>query len=320
MSHAPRLSRTLLALSVGAVLLSPGLAFGDSPQQQGWWTATNPGALVPMGGQGSADVPADGLLVQPGPQAPTAYAALLYPLPTGALPDTLTLAAAPGSATPPEAKLAVCPLVEPQFEQAQGGPMTDAPAYDCSRTLVATLDAASSTFTFELSDLALRGTVGLALVPGDTTSRVVLAKPGEESLTTVDGLSTGRGTSTPASGLDGGTASSGDAGVTSAPALNTGGLATPRLPAAPPALASAEEPALAPPAAEKETVPAVGATQVAQTALVTSEGGEGIRRFLTGLIAIGVSLAVLLWAFVGGSPTSASSSTASSDASGAQPG
>src|SRR5207253_242273 len=125
--------RLLLAAAAAVMALGvvPTAAHADAPRDQGWWTVTNPLPAPP-------DVPARGLLVQGGGGgAPTAIAAVLYELDSGATAGTLTLAVAPNSATTPGATLQLCPLLQPINHAEQGGPMADAPPYNCGHKVTA---------------------------------------------------------------------------------------------------------------------------------------------------------------------------------------
>jgi hypothetical protein len=168
-------------------------AHAEAPAQQGWWTQANP-ALASQSGlpvpapPAPADVPANGLLVEGGSSAasPTAYAALAYQLPATATVGVLTLIVAPQSATTPNSTLRICPLTNPALNAEQGGPMTDAPAYDCTHSTTAHASPSGNNFQFRVSTLASNGTLAVALLPTAPTDRVVFNQAGADSLTVAE--------------------------------------------------------------------------------------------------------------------------------------
>src|ERR1017187_2829247 len=105
-----------VAITVVAVAGFSPSAGAASPAQQGWWTVANsgpaPGGLPGLAPPAPADVPSNGLLIEGGAAAasPIAFAALVYPLPTGATVGPLTLSVAPNSGAAPATTLQVCPL------------------------------------------------------------------------------------------------------------------------------------------------------------------------------------------------------------------
>ncbi|MCW2572532.1 MAG: hypothetical protein JWO88_2590, partial [Frankiales bacterium] len=163
--------------TMGAVLglASPGYA--DSPSSQGWWNAANQGLAQPPD---PPDVPSDGLLLQGGLSAPSAYAALAFTLPPETTAASLTLDVA--STATQATSVQACPA-KPGWKPAQGGPMADAPPYDCARSVAAVLTADGKHLVFrDVSGLAtIDGALSLALVPGDS-DRVALAKPDASAL------------------------------------------------------------------------------------------------------------------------------------------
>ena len=165
------------ALAVVAVVgFAAGAAIADAPVQKGWWTS----ASSPLGGAAAPDVPADGLLIEGGPSAPVAYAALVYPLASGTDVGKLTLRIAPNSATNPNSSLEVCPLDQPSINAEQGGPMTDAPAYKCDTH--ASAKPADGGYQFDVAALVSDGALAVAVVATDPTDRIVLSAPDAESL------------------------------------------------------------------------------------------------------------------------------------------
>ena len=160
-------------------------AGAETPSQQGWWTATNPGSI---GGSpappASPDVPPGDLLVEGGMAAssPTAFAALVYQLAPGATVGTLSLQVAPRSATTPDATLELCALANPAISADEGGPMADAPSYDCHGSVTAQPASSGDTYRFQVSSLVADGALAVAVLPTAPTDRVVLSKPDDGSL------------------------------------------------------------------------------------------------------------------------------------------
>jgi hypothetical protein len=159
-----------------------------APDQQGWWTTLNQGSAPELGKPISAptppDVPAKGLLVE-GPStstSPVAYAGLVYYLPLGATASTLTLTIAAKSATTPNATLELCPLVNPVLNPEQGGPIADAPPYDCSHSVKAAPNSAGSAYEFKISPFVANGSLAVAILPTSPTDRVVFDQPDANSL------------------------------------------------------------------------------------------------------------------------------------------
>ena len=169
--------RRLLPL-LGLLLLLPagGTAGADTPSQQGWWTSTNPGGLA----LSSPDVPAKGLLVEGGGSKVVAYAAVVYPLAPGATAGILTLKIAPDTITTSGSTLRVCPLVDTTITAEQGGPMAQAPRYDCARQATAT--ARDSSYQFDVSSLGSPSTLAVAILPTSGVDRVVFNQPDADSL------------------------------------------------------------------------------------------------------------------------------------------
>jgi hypothetical protein len=187
-----RLVAVLWMTATGVVSIATTVANADAPVSQGWWTVSNPGGLPANPADATAaDVPSDGLLVQAGPVNPTApcnctaFAGLIYEIADGVTASDLTLKVAPNSATTPVATLEMCVLANPTFTAKQGGPLTDAPNYNCKQHEAASLAAGDSSFTFHVGSLVSDGILAVAILPGDSNSRVVLSKPAKGSLTTV---------------------------------------------------------------------------------------------------------------------------------------
>ncbi len=184
----------LVAAAVAGTILGiafPAVASSQAPVQQGWWTSSNPGS-TPVAPPPPPDVSATGLLVQGGLGSPSsgngAYAALRYVLPADASVGPLTLRQTASSASTPGATLSACALAVSSFIAEQGGPIVDAPAYDCTHRVdaLAHPDAAGAvTYTFEIRGLVKGGILALAILPGNATTRVALDAPGDSSLSFV---------------------------------------------------------------------------------------------------------------------------------------
>lgn len=194
-------------LTVLALVVPTTTASAASSVTTGWWTSS-PVAAAP-------DAPDDQLVVQggPDPEQPLSYAAVAYALSADEVPRSLTLTVAESSASTPSATIAVCPLTD-AFAPAQGGPMADAPRYDCAGAVTATVSEDGTSYEFGLEELAIEGDLALAVLPTTPTDRVVFEAPGTEALSSF----TRAGTPTPAS--DPGEPSTGAAGD---PALDSGG-------------------------------------------------------------------------------------------------
>jgi hypothetical protein len=166
----------VVVLLLGVLALASP-AYADPPSAQGWWNLANQGLQQPPD---PPDVPSDGLLLQGGLNGPSAYAALSFTLPEGVTAAMLTLEVA---STATQATAVQACIAKPGWKPAQGGPMADAPAYDCARSVSAVLSADSKQLVFrDVSGLAtLAGALSLALVPGDS-DRIALAKPSASAL------------------------------------------------------------------------------------------------------------------------------------------
>jgi hypothetical protein len=177
---------TLLATFAMVAGLGANPAGAMAPDQQGWWTSLNPGSVPEVGSLPSPtppDVPAQGLLVEGPSSNPVAYAALVYYLPVGATASTLTLTMATNSASAPNTTLELCPLGSPVLNPVQGGPTSDAPAYDCATNASAGPDSEGTGYRFQVSSLVSDGTLAVAILPTGTTDRVVFNQPDANSLT-----------------------------------------------------------------------------------------------------------------------------------------
>jgi hypothetical protein len=284
------------ALVAVTVVFGAGRARAAAPRDQGWWTVTSlavPGAPVAI--PGPPDVPARGLVVQGGGGgAPTAYSALLYELDPGTTASSLSLAVAPNTVTTPGAMLQVCGLLQPINHPEQGGPLTDAPPYNCGRQAKAA--PTGNTYKFDVSGMVVDNLVAVAILPTGPTDRVVLNAPDDSSLTTTQGGSSD--TSSAAVDTSGGTGSSdtvpvsggtSDVATGSAPiGSSVGGDAT--------APVSVDQPTIAVPA------PAVTPSNPASNLpfLPTATAGTEKATPLAVILLVAAVLGgVALWAFAG---------------------
>lgn len=215
--------RLLVAVAVALTAAGVGLAApagADAPRDQGWWTVTNPSqaAALPTALPGPPDVPSRGLLVQAGPGGmPIAFAALLWELDPGTTAGQLTLTVAPNSVTTPASKLQLCQLLQPINHPEQGGPMSDAPPYNCGKAVTASPSADGKTYQFDASGLVADGMVAVAILPTGPVDRVVFNQPDDKSLATQPGAA-----SAGSSATDSGAAAVGGSSDATAPIADTG--------------------------------------------------------------------------------------------------
>jgi hypothetical protein len=190
-SIAVRIGTALVALVVGSLGLVPS-ASADAPFAYGWWTATNLGRLPDLDGLlpeivgpialPNPDVPADGMLVQGGPIDPVAYGALVYDIDPDSAADQLVLPLPSGVVAIPGTALRLCPLVSSSLRPDVGGPIADAPGYDCASEVAGALNPEGTAFTFPVGGLLVDGLLAVAVLPTLPSDRVVLAAPGVDSL------------------------------------------------------------------------------------------------------------------------------------------
>jgi hypothetical protein len=243
--RAPWSGRALLVAVTASVLVAAAtFVFGsaaraDSPSSQGWWTSANPGNVGGVGAPAAPpappDVPSNGLLVEGGPTSAsgagdtgaTAYAALVYDVPDGATVSNLTLAVAPNSASTPSTSLELCPLTTQDFQPEEGGPMSDAPSYNCTNNVTAA--QSSNSYQFNVSSLVASGTLAVAILPTSPPDRVVLSQPDTKSLQvqepsdTTSGSPSDTGSSSGVFGSTAGTDTGSAIGAPSGTPTDTGG-------------------------------------------------------------------------------------------------
>lgn len=211
--------KRILRLTGAAVLASGvilagggGSAWADTPSQAGWWTATNPGTgFGAPSPPAPPDVPPNGLLVEGGGDSPTAYAAVVYEVPSGSTVGDLILTVASNGGQPdatPATNLQLCPLKSVAISAEHGGPMSDAPSYSTSHCVTSGASSSGGSYTFKVSALVSDGALAVAILPTTPTDRVVFSQPGSNSLAVQSGSS-----SSPAAvgGSDGSFGSTGSA-------------------------------------------------------------------------------------------------------------
>lgn len=295
------LSVVIWAGAAAVVAIGPTVARADPPQQQGWWTAANPGGSPANPATAQADVPPDGLLVQAGPVNPTspcgctAYAGLVYELTDGVTASDLTLKVAPNSATTPVATLELCTLVNPTLNAEQGGPLGDAPAYDCKDHATASLGSGDSSFTFHVGSLVSDGILAVAVLPGDSTSRVVLSKPDSSALATTASTSVAGTTFTGSSNAGTSTANGGGSTSSGGGGSTLGGPPPPSPPSQPAVggTGAGQTPVVAP--SPSSSAPALAASPVASA----STAGNGSTPVAAVILVAGLAVGAALWALAG---------------------
>jgi hypothetical protein len=286
--------RGLAATAVVALPVVPAAlpAAADEPLQQGWWTSTNPGGPT-LPKSPPSDVPADGLLVQGGASGPTALSALVYSIDNGATVGQLRLTVASNTGTTPAAKLEVCPLADASMVPEQGGPMSDAPSYDCKTNVTASPDK-SKTYAFNVARFVSRGDLAVAILATKSTDRVVFNKPSASSLTVTQPAAppppSDRGFGSPP------TPASGPAPAPAAPAGNAS-LGAPPVQSG----QSLPAPVATPPAPQVAPTPTPTTTPMPNgfAAASTGPGPGKSSPAAVGLALGGVALAAGLWAYAG---------------------
>ena len=274
-----------MATCLTIVLGSAPAASAAGEPQAGWWSTAPAGANL--------DAPEGGLVVQggPDPAAPLSYAALSYDLADGERPTSLRLTVAPGSASTPNTTLAACPLVD-GFSPADGAAVSGGPKYDCTTKATAAASADGSTYELDVADLSTDGSFAVAIVPTAPTDRVVLERPGSQSLATTVG-----------SGGSGSTSGSFDTAASSEPALEP----SPGFDLGPSELARPAEPSLAldplpapsaastAPAASPPASPAAGRPVTAQPAAASAPDTSSGSRLPAFLLVAALAVAAGLW-------------------------
>ena len=287
-----------VVLVAGAVLSVPAPhAHAVASVESGWWT-TSP---VPIG----PDVGDDQLLVQGGGAEPVAYAGISFVLGPDEQPQRLRLTVAPDSASTPASTLRLCALSAPA-SAAAGEPAADGPAFDCgAATAEAGPSSDGTSYEFDVGAFVAEASFDVAVLPTQSSDRVVLSAPAVDALVVASDPATGGSTpspspppgSSPSSSTGGGGTSSFDPGTGSSSSFSPPTVSPLELPetgAAPaatpaePAEEAAPRPELEAPA-PLESVPASS----------SSDRGNGISPIVLVGLAAG---AAALWAFAGRDP------------------
>jgi hypothetical protein len=275
--------RAVLAASAVAllVLLSTAPARANAPLKDGWWSETNAGlgfSAVP------AQVVAGGLYVENGFNGPVAVSALSFGVPSGATVGQMTLAVTgnPVITSPPVA-CALTPAGE-AFKAADGGPWSDAPAYDCSQGQVTgNVSSDMSSVSFAVGPLLHQGIIAVAVKAGGPADQIAFAPPGAGTLAV-----TPAGSASAAPPLGSPPAAVAPAAVSGGPAAPAASVpAGSEVPAAPsspipsPAAASASDPSLAT-ATPGTGLPGTGSTSLAQPSSTRLETTSSVFRHASG--------------------------------------
>lgn len=285
------------ALTCTALLLPTAAAAAQEPERTGWWNRVSAaGMSLP---QPSAQ-PGD-LRVTAGPDAPTAYSAVLYSA-FGSTAATLDLQLRDGRkvGTP---SVVACPTVTTDWPGGDNQPYDAAPPYDCEIGMAegtVSEDGTSLSFALDESTQIEEGVWSLALVPapGSGPFSVDFQKPGPEAFTAEAPLSEPEpfapDPANDASDSGGGEFGSGEAfmsGGFDAPAqgFDTGTVTEAPLVAGGADTALPPEPAAPAPALAGPTAPLT--PLITQPAGVVEDLGAG-RRLLALLVLAGGSAAV----------------------------
>jgi hypothetical protein len=85
--------------------------------------------------------------------------------------------------------LQLCQLLQPINHPEQGGPIADAPPYNCGKKVTAGPSSDGKSYEFDASGLVTDGLVAVAILPTGPADRVVLNAPDASSLATQPGSS-----------------------------------------------------------------------------------------------------------------------------------
>ncbi len=284
------------ALTCACVLLPGAAAAAAEPERTGWWNRVSAGGVVlPQPTAQAGD-----LRVAAGPEAPTAYAAVLYSAP-GSSGATLDLTVRSRSGT---AEVVACPTEATDWPEGPNQPYDKAPAFDCKAgQALGSLSEDGKTLSFVLdsSTQTEPGIWSLAIVPEPTARQVFtldIVEPGPDAFQAEPADAPSGTAPTPAEPGPGAppqdTGGSGEAFVPDAfeapPVFDTGTAQAPLV------AAGADVP-LPEPATVPEPTLATGAAPVATPLLlarpagVVEDLGSG-RRLLALLVLAGGSAAV----------------------------
>lgn len=305
----PRRRLILIATAVVLGGSSAGLwavpAHAAAPAKDGWWTVTNTGFGVAP--PAPPQVPSGGLYIENGFTGPTAISALTFQVGAGDEVGSITLKVAgnPVITSPPVA----CPITPAgqNYKPAQGGPWTEAPAYDCTKSQVAgTVSSNSTTVTFAAGPLLENGTVAAVIKAGGTADRVAFDQPGPDTLQVTpagepSGGATGAPAGTPADQGASSPVGTGDNGSfgSAAPAAPSSPLSLiPAAPAAgtPPAIAPGVPSGVSPTGSPGTGSPSGSAPTARQLTQLSHSTGSGssVRKDLAEAIGIAAVLAALV--------------------------
>ncbi|HEU5085756.1 MAG TPA: hypothetical protein VFU14_20610 [Acidimicrobiales bacterium] len=166
------------ALAGAAISLPAAAAQGEAPEV-GWWTV-NQIAGLPIGR--AALVPPGGSQVASGSDGPVSVAAVRFPAGGGATYEVgIELGSDADTAT-----VVACPIVE-AWEPVSGGPLADAPAWDCTLgEATGTIDPDAATVTWQLpAELVRDGVLDVILVPtdGGASFTLTMSAPADDAVT-----------------------------------------------------------------------------------------------------------------------------------------
>jgi hypothetical protein len=276
-----------------------------APEKHGWWTVTNTGFGVAP--PAPPQVPSGGLYIENGFTGPTAISALTFQVAAGDEVGSITLKVAgnPVITSPPIA----CPITAAgqNYKPAQGGPWSEVPAYDCTKSQVTgTVSSDSTTVTFAAGPLLENGTVAAVIKAGGSADQVAFDQPGPDALAvTPAGGPSGGVTGVPAGSPATQGASSpvgiGDNGSSGSPAPAAPSSPLSLIPAAPaagtpPALASGAPSAVSPTGGSVTGPPSASAPTARQRTQLSRATGSGssVRKDLAEAIGIAAVLAALV--------------------------
>lgn len=178
------MTRRVVIFVASLVLLAAGAgpSLADTPFRVGWWTVANPGLPPLIAGVEFPinNVPDGGFEVAGNAESPTSVAALLYDVPEGATVGPLVITVAEGIPAAPATTLQACP-VRGEFKTDDGGPMADAPEWDCTDPSPGTVDAAGQSFSFDVARFVADEQLSVAIVPA-VSAQATFAPPGDDSL------------------------------------------------------------------------------------------------------------------------------------------
>jgi hypothetical protein len=218
---------------------------------------------------------------------PTAFAAVVYRIPTAATIGKLKVTVAPNSGTTPVSVLELCPIDGTSINIEQGGPMKDAPSFKCATNVTASPSSGGNTYEFDVSKLVPNGVLGVAILPTSPLDRVVLAPPDAESLPVQSVPESTSSQDVSNEATNGSTSAPPDSSLAPAPLGPTGPVLPDALPA--PAASTAAGTAQGPPA-QSRAAP-IGSSGSFASSIPTPEGaaGTGVLLLAAGVVVAGVA-------------------------------